>query len=75
MTQATKKSVLKRALALNPINRAELIEALFHSFDRQSSARNDALWADEAESRLDAYSSGKITANTPKAVFGRLGKR
>ena len=75
MTQAAKKTVLKRALALNPVNRAELIEALFRSFGRQSSARNDALWADEAESRLNAYFSGKITTDTPKAVFGRIDKR
>jgi putative addiction module component (TIGR02574 family) len=74
MTQTT-KALLKRALTLNPVDRAELIEALFRSFDRRGSAQNDAQWADEAESRLDAYIAGKIPADTAEAVFGRIGQR
>jgi putative addiction module component (TIGR02574 family) len=74
MTQAA-KAILKRALALDPVNRAELIEALFRSFDRRQQARNDALWAAEAESRLDAYGAGKFRADKAEAVFARIGKR
>ena len=74
MTQ-TAKAILKRALALDPVNRAELIEALFRSFDRRGAARNDALWASEAESRLDAYAVGKVRADKAEAVFARVGKR
>ena len=74
MTQAA-KAILKRALALDPVNRAELIEALFRSFDRRHQARNDAAWANEAESRLDAYAAGKVSADKSEAVFARIGKR
>jgi putative addiction module component (TIGR02574 family) len=74
MTQ-TAKAILKRALALDPVNRAELIEALFRSFDRQHQARNDAAWAAEAESRLDAYAAGKVRADKAETVFARIAKR
>jgi putative addiction module component (TIGR02574 family) len=74
MTQTT-KAILKRALALDPVNRAELIEALFRSFDRRPATRNDALWAGEAESRLDAYAAGKVRADKAEAVFARIGKK
>ena len=71
MTQTT-KVILKRALTLNPVDRAELLEALFRSFDRRGSRRNDARWAVEAESRLDAYRNGKLKADTAGAVFARI---
>lgn len=74
MTQAA-KAVLKQALALDPVNRAELIEALFRSFDRRGRTRNDAAWASEAESRLDAYLSGKVGSDKADVVFARIGKR
>jgi putative addiction module component (TIGR02574 family) len=76
VTQAT-QALLKRALTLAPVDRAELIEALFRSFDRdrRGSARFDALWAKEAESRLDAHLAGKIKSDTAEAVFRRVGKR
>lgn len=74
MTQST-KVLLKRALTLNPVDRAELLQALFRSFDRRGSKRNDAQWAVEAESRLDAYHSGKMSADTAEAVFNRIGGR
>ncbi|MBI4179323.1 addiction module protein [bacterium] len=74
MTQST-KVLLKRALTLNPVDRAELIEALFRSFDRRRSKRNDARWAAEAESRIDAYRAGKMGASSAEAVFDRIGAR
>ena len=66
---------MKRALTLNPVDRAELLEALFRSFDRRGSKRNDAMWATEAESRIDAYHAGKISADHAEVVFDRVGRR
>ena len=71
MTTAT-KNILDQALNLNPAERAELIEELLHSFDRAGTAEIDALWAEEAESRIDAHDAGKISSDTAQAVFDRI---
>ncbi len=72
MTQAT-QAILMQAPALGPMERAELIDALFRSFDRRQSDRVDALWAEEAEARLDAFESGSMGVDTADEVFGRIG--
>lgn len=74
MTKAA-QSILQQALRLNPVERAQLIELLFHSFDKARDSQVDARWAEEAESRIDAYDAGKIKANTVDAVFKRINKR
>ncbi len=66
-------AVLRQALALGPVDRAELIEALFRSFDRRDADRGDELWADEAEARIDAFETGALTADSAEAVFERIG--
>ncbi|HNW93581.1 MAG TPA: addiction module protein [bacterium] len=65
--------VLQRALALDAVERAELIEALFRSFDKSNDRHTDALWAGEAESRIDAFEQGKIKADSAAAVLKRVG--
>jgi len=42
MTSAT-QTILKEALRLKPVERAELIDELFHSFDKSHDERIDAL--------------------------------
>jgi putative addiction module component (TIGR02574 family) len=74
MTTAT-QAILKQALGLDPVERAELIEKLFHSFDSTPDIETDALWADEAESRIDAYDANQISADSAKAVYKRINKR
>jgi putative addiction module component (TIGR02574 family) len=69
------EAILKQALGLDPIERAELIEKLFHSFDKTPDQEIDKLWADEAESRIDAYDAGQICADSAKAAFERINKR
>lgn len=69
------QAVLEQALRLKPVDRAELIEELFHSFDKAPDEKVDALWADEAESRIDAYDAGKIKDDSAKAVFERINRR
>ncbi len=51
-----------QALAMSPIDKAALIDKLFQSFDTGQQQSVAQTWADEAESRIDAYNAGKITA-------------
>lgn len=74
MTTAT-QSILQQALRLKPVERAELIDELFHSFDKSHDERIDALWAAESESRIDAFDTGQIDADSAEAVFERINKR
>lgn len=69
------QTILKQALSLDPVERAELIDKLFQSFDTTPDRNIDARWADETESRIDAYDAGQICADSAKAVFDRINKR
>ena len=51
--------ILKEAITLPPSERALLIDKLLSSLDERSD-EIDALWANEAESRVDAFEKGKI---------------
>jgi len=74
MTNAA-RAILKQALRLDPVQRAELIDKLFHGFDAAPDARLDAAWAAEAESRIDACRAGKLPAVSAEAAFARLSRR
>jgi putative addiction module component (TIGR02574 family) len=54
--------VLEQALALPEPERAELVDRLLASLDREASPNHDALWAREAEARIDAFERGEIKA-------------
>jgi len=64
------KRILESALALPPVERAELVEELLSSFDFPVRADVDALWAREAEDRTDAYEKGEL--KTRSATSSRL---
>jgi len=51
--------ILKEAITLPPSERALLIDELLNSLDEKDN-EIDRLWAKEAESRIDAYDSGKL---------------
>ena len=68
----TKLQVLSDALALPPIERAELIEKLFFSFDSTDRSRLDQLWVAEAENRIDAYERGDFATIPAETVFSKL---
>ena len=70
----TMRQVLTDALELPPIERAELIEELFFSFDQGNRNRLDQLWAVEAESRIDAFERGDFAAISADDVFAELNK-
>ena len=69
------KQILAEALNLPPIERAEIVKELLSSFEFPSRKTIDELWAQEAESRIDAYERGEITAIPAKEVFEKIEKR
>jgi len=68
------KQILAEALKLPPVERAELVENLLTSFEFQSRKKIDALWAKEAEDRIDAFERGQMTAIPAREVFGEMEK-
>jgi putative addiction module component (TIGR02574 family) len=73
MTEQSRK-VLAEALELPPIERAALVEELLSSFDFPARQEVDALWANEAEDRIDAYERGELSASPAEAVFDRINR-
>lgn len=61
--------VLEEALALPPDERAELADRLLSSLGTGRQRKMDALWAEEAEDRIDAFERGEIRAVSAKEVF------
>lgn len=74
MTKAA-HTVLNDALALSPLERASLIEGLFSSFSPDSRSEVDRLWAQEAESRIDAFEEGRLQASTLESIVDRVNRR
>ena len=66
--------ILAEALELPPVERAELVENLLSSFEFRSRKAIDALWAHEAEDRIDAFDRGEMTAIPAKDVFAEIEK-
>ena len=68
------KQILAEALKLPPVERAELVENLLSSFEFHSRETIDALWAQEAENRIDAFERGEIATIPAKEVFEEIEK-
>ena len=68
------RQILEEALKLPPTERAELIENLLTSFEFPSRETIDGLWAQEVESRIDAFERGEINATPAKKVFAKIEK-
>jgi putative addiction module component (TIGR02574 family) len=66
------QQIFKDALAMPPVAKAALIEKLFHSFDQARQESIDQAWAAEAESRLDGFESGEISAKPFSAVLAKI---
>lgn len=71
MTDQSRR-ILTEAVALPPMDRAELIEQLLASFDFPERAAIDAAWSTEAEDRLRAFEHGDMEAISAEAVFRRI---
>lgn len=65
---ATPNEILKDALNLRPSEKADLIDKLLSSLDNPDK-EIDALWAKEAEARIEAYDQGKIKVLNLKEVI------
>ncbi|MBK1724780.1 hypothetical protein CKO23_21650 [Thiocystis violacea] len=60
---------------VSPIERAELIDELLRSFDPPEDSRVADAWKAEAESRIDAYEAGRLSADSAEAMFARINTR
>ena len=74
MVKHTEK-LLTQALQLPPIERAELIERLFLSFEFPSRNSIDNLWSEEVESRIDAYEKGELKGLSAENVFKKINSK
>ncbi len=72
---AQAEQVLDQAIHLPPVERAELVERILSSFDFPSRDEIDALWAREAEDRIDAYDRGKIKSTPASQVFEKIDRQ
>ena len=63
------RQVLRDALGLPPIDRAELVEQILASFEFPARQDVDAAWAQEAEDRIDAYERAEFGSSSAKEVF------
>jgi len=61
-------------LSLPPAERAELADRLLSSLDASPMNRIDALWAAEAEDRIEAFERGEIKAVTANDAFDAPGR-
>ena len=68
------RQILAEALKLPPVERAELVENLLTSFEFESRKKIDALWAEEAEDRIDAFERGEMGAIPAGDVFAEIEK-
>ena len=69
------RNILDQARRLPPIERAELLEQLFSTFDKPVDPAVDEAWAKEAEDRLAAYRSGELSGSSAEEVFERINRK
>ena len=72
---AAAQHILREALGLSPVERAELIRSLFRSFDTAIDDKIDASWSAEVDSRIEAFDKGAISATPAHEVFDRINQR
>jgi len=66
----TAKDILKEAIQLEPTEKVKLVDQLVTSLDKPDKDI-DKLWAEEVESRLDAYKQGKLKAISLEEVLSK----
>ena len=69
------EQILREALDLPPIDRAELVEQILASFEFPARKDIDAAWGREAEDRIDAYERGEIGTSPAGEVFKEIDRR
>lgn len=71
----TYDEIFGAALSLPPGLRAMLAEHLLKSLDSLQQAEIDAIWAEEAEKRVQAVKQGQVTLIPGEQVFQELRSR
>lgn len=71
----TYDEIFGAALSLPPGLRAMLAEHLLKSLDSVQQAEIDAIWAEEAEKRVQAVEQGQVTLIPGEQVFQELRSR
>jgi len=67
---STAMDILKEAIQLDPNEKAKLVDQLITSLDKPDK-EIDKLWAEEAESRLEAYQQGNLKAVSLEEVLSK----
>lgn len=62
------KEILKQAIALKPDERFMIVEGILKSLD-ESDEKIDAIWAQEAKKRLEAYRKGELKGIPIEEIF------
>lgn len=60
--------ILEEALKLRPEQKFAVVEGLLNSLDAEDE-KIDAIWAEEAERRLEAYREGRLESIPMEKVF------
>ena len=69
------EQILREALDLPPIDRAELVEQILASFEFPARKDIDAAWGREAEDRIEAYERGEIGTSSASEVFKEIDRQ
>jgi putative addiction module component (TIGR02574 family) len=69
------EQILREALSLPPMDRAELVERILASFEFPARKDIDAAWAREVEDRIDAFERGEIGSSPASQVFTEIDQR
>ncbi len=67
--------LLQEALSLPPDERAEIAERLLSSLDTPTDRGIEAMWAEEAEDRLDALERGDIKTVAARQALDQVGTK
>ena len=71
---ANAEAILKQALQLLPIERANVVDGLLSSLD-QPDKIIDEIWRKEIEDRIAAYEAGKVEIVPLEKVSAKYGER
>ncbi len=71
----TEKEVISAALKLPARKREKVAEILLGTIKTPNQAHLDRLWAQESESRIDAFLKGKIRSVPGEKVLGYRAKK
>lgn len=72
METMQKEDIIRQILLMPPIDRIEIIDKIYEGFDNDNSADYEALWAEEAERRIDGFLNGEIPVYSLEEVFRQI---